>query len=221
MQANSVVNDVVRASAVRRTLVDWLQRGQLQFTTGGAPSQNFSDFGGGSDELRFVTTAPTTLRSDSTVVQLYVNTPDPSGLNDFGAPHGLVALLTPTLSATRGMSAVGASAPLGTGSLESGTGGAGSGTLSNADRLDNKYSGVGSIVVQLDSGVTALRVDYLMRRGDSTEVWMPSSTFTGPTAPRDATILAVRLTLLSGNSTVLQPVLGLPIVVPMYTYTPP
>jgi Tfp pilus assembly protein PilV len=216
MQSNSEVDEVVRASTVRRTLVNWLQHGQIQFMTGGIAAQGQSKFGSESDELRFVTTASTALRSDSTTVDLYVYPPDPSGLGDFSTPHGLVAILTPTSSAMAGMqTATGASAPLGSGM---------SGTGSGYGLPGDKYYSSGPMIVQLDANVATLRVDYLVKRADSVEVWIPSSTFstsnnatTHDVTLNGATIVALRLTLLPGNSTMLQPMLGLPIVVPMFS----
>jgi len=70
--------------------------------------------------------------------------------------------------------------------------------------------------VSLDSTVTTMHVDYLINEPDSTHVWIPSSTMSQG-AGQGGSILAVRLTFESTPSAALQPMLALPIIVPVWT----
>ena len=222
MQARASVEQVTRAAAIRRTIIDWIQHGQLQLATSSAiPSEGMTDAdlglnGGGNDQLRFITTAPTPFRHDSTVVELYVNTPDALTYGVTNTTPGLVAMLTPSQSAITAMQQSSDYSNTGgsSGFNQSGGGAGTNSDLLNADNLE-----WGTVFVPLDSAVTGLRVDYLVRQitpgaPEQAPEWIPSSQWQTEHG-NNMSIIAVRLTLLAQGRSPLAPILTPPIIVPV------
>ncbi len=93
-QIQETLDPVARAATLRHTLAAWLRVGQLQVAIGAVPQDGLHlGMGGWDNQLRFVTTAPTPMRTTPVTVFLYVNTTNPR------LPRGLVALLTPQVGA--------------------------------------------------------------------------------------------------------------------------
>jgi hypothetical protein len=154
-------DEVTRTAAVRRTLTNWLENAQLQISSGDVPSNGMTrDLNSSQEELRFITTAPTPLYTDSTIVDLYVNT------NAADPRRGLVALLTRSQSTD-------------------------------------------SMLVQLDSTVTAMSVLYLTGETAGRQ-WLDAASL-GNTTP-----VAVRLALLSTEDPSTHSLLWIPITLPVH-----
>lgn len=227
MGANAAIEQAARAASIRRTIVDWLAHGQLQFATGtGVPQDAMSSTdlgmtGTANDQLQFVTTASTPLHRDSTVVQLYVNTPDALSYGTTITTPGLIAVLTPTQSAQNAALQAssedpGAAASWGSSPFARTGGGSGQ---SGGDLLDEDNLQWGSFAISLESAVTGLQVDYLVQQfaqGQATEPpqWIPSSQWQSQRG-NGMSIMAVRLTLYAQGRQRLPPVLVPPIVVPV------
>jgi prepilin-type N-terminal cleavage/methylation domain-containing protein len=90
-----------------------------------------------------------------------------------------------------------------------------------------RNGGVDSLRVQIDSAITGLRVDYLTESGTGTAVerlWVTADEMAGTSSNRrvggggantGAIPIAIRLTLSANDSTQLQPLLRVPIVLPL------
>jgi prepilin-type N-terminal cleavage/methylation domain-containing protein len=211
MKTDTAMTDVARAAAVRRTIVDWLDHAQLRFTTG--VPRSLSSLGSGldqgDDELRFITTAPTPLHSDSTIVRIYVGTY--GGSANSAAVQGLLADLTYSTSAMAGMVAAREGSA---GGMSSNAGQLGRNPLNGASSgADAGYSAADTIVVPLDSAVTGVLIEYLIEEAGQ-QHWVLLSALTNLRGS-GATLVAVRITLSSANSPALQSVLRPPIVVPV------
>jgi prepilin-type N-terminal cleavage/methylation domain-containing protein len=207
-QAQTAMLDLTHAVTVRNTLIDWLSHATLQLPTGGvqapgAMSSMSLSMNGDDEELRFITTAQTPLRRDSTIVVLATSASGSTALYGWSGV-GLAASLVPSLSAQQELSTASNTGTFGSGL---GSSGFGSGTFGT----DSSWAI--PIFVSLDPAVVGFRTEYLISVSGQQQWITQQQLF--QSVGRGTTLLAMRLTLRSDRPDALAPALRLPIVVPM------